>query len=62
MRQQDGKFVLFDVNDFGAWLESNFFTRVIKLLQVHHTYQPDYTIFHRVKDFFSCSETWKGLM
>lgn len=53
MREQDGKFILFDVNDFSAWLESNFFTRVIKLLQVHHTYEPDYNTFHRVRDHFA---------
>lgn len=53
MREQDGKFLLFDINEFAAWLTSSSFARVIKLLQVHHTFQPDYTTFHRVKDHFS---------
>jgi SH3-like domain-containing protein len=52
MREQDGKFILFDVEGFGAWLESSLFTRVIKLLQVHHTYQPDYKTFGQIQNHF----------
>lgn len=53
MGQQNGKFILFDVAEFGCWLEANSFSRMIKLLQVHHTLQPDYDAFRRVKDHFS---------
>ena len=52
MQEQDGKFILFDVSGFSSWLEETSLTRVIKLLQVHHTFQPDYSIFDRVKDHF----------
>jgi SH3-like domain-containing protein len=52
MREQDGKFMLLDINDFRVWLESTSFSRVIKLLQAHHTFQPDYAVFRRQKDHF----------
>ena len=53
MRELDGKFILFDVSEFRAWLESTSFSRVIKLLQVHHTFQPDYAAFRRKNDHFA---------
>ena len=53
MRKVDGKFILFNITEFGNWLNSSSFSRVIKLLQVHHTFQPDYGVFRRVKDHFA---------
>jgi len=53
MRKQDGKFVLFDIPEFAVWLASTSFTRVISILQVHHTFQPDYSTFNRVNDHFA---------
>jgi SH3-like domain-containing protein len=53
MRQQDGKFILFDVTEFRSWLETASFTRVVKLLQVHHTFQPNYVDFYRISDHFA---------
>ncbi len=46
MREQDGKFTLFDIADFISWLKETSFSRVIKLLQVHHTFQPSYAHFY----------------
>jgi N-acetylmuramoyl-L-alanine amidase len=53
MPRIDGHFILFDVPEFAAWLERTSVTRVIRLLQVHHTYSPSYDDFYRVKDHFS---------
>jgi hypothetical protein len=50
VQKTDGKFILFDVTGFEQWLMESSFTRVIKLLQVHHTYKPSYADFERVKD------------
>jgi hypothetical protein len=52
MRKQDGKFILFDTPEFASWLETTSFTRIIKLLQVHHTYSPCYADFYRINDHF----------
>ncbi|HVO61781.1 MAG TPA: SH3 domain-containing protein [Terriglobales bacterium] len=53
MRHEDGKFILLDIDAFASWLHGTSFSRVIKLLQVHHTFQPDYHTFDRVKDHFA---------
>jgi len=49
--KQDGKFLLFDVTEFASWLDQISFSRVIHLLQVHHTYSPSYDDFHQTNHF-----------
>ncbi|OPZ60908.1 MAG: Bacterial SH3 domain protein [Deltaproteobacteria bacterium ADurb.Bin510] len=44
MRKQ-GKFTLMDLAEFDAWLKVTSFSRVIKLVQNHHTYIPGYAHF-----------------
>ncbi len=52
MKTQDGKFVLFlDLPEFAAWLDASSFSRVIRLLQCHHTYIPSYSNFHGANHF-----------
>jgi SH3-like domain-containing protein len=49
--KQDGKFLLFDVTEFASWLDQISLSRVIHLLQVHHTYSPSYADFHQTNHF-----------
>ncbi len=51
MKQQLGKFILFDVPEFASWLDTSSFSRVIHLLQCHHTYIPSYEHFHQTNHF-----------
>lgn len=51
MKQQQGKFILFDVPDFASWLDTSSFSRVIHLLQCHHTFIPSYQNFHQTNHF-----------
>lgn len=52
MQAQEGKFVLFfDAFQFAAWLDSSSFSRVIRLLQCHHTYIPSYANFRQTNHF-----------
>ena len=41
----------FDVLEFAAWLASSSFSRVIRLLQCHHTYIPSYSNFQQTNHF-----------
>lgn len=43
--RKNGKFILFSVDEFDAWLATTRFGRVVTLIQNHHTYQPDYGSF-----------------
>jgi uncharacterized protein YraI len=52
MATVDGKFTLFaGSGEFGAWLNASSFSRVICLLQCHHTYIPSYENFHGTNQF-----------
>jgi hypothetical protein len=51
MKQQQGKFILFDVPDFASWLDGSSFSRVIHVLQCHHTFIPSYQNFHQTNHF-----------
>jgi SH3-like domain-containing protein len=51
MKQQQGKFILFDVPEFASWLDASSFSRVIHLLQCHHTWNPSYEHFHQTNHF-----------
>ncbi|SRR5258708_6106761 len=51
MKTQDGKFILFDVMEFAAWLDGSSFGRVIRLIQNHPTWKPSYANFHRTNHF-----------
>ena len=52
MKTQDGKFVLFlDLLEFAAWLDATSFSRVIRVLQCHHTYIPSYRNFKGTNQF-----------
>jgi len=46
MQKQEGKFTLFDVDAFASWLHAAAVTRVISLVQNHHTWKPSYTHFY----------------
>jgi hypothetical protein len=50
--RQSGKFLLFDLTEFDAWLSGLTVARKIKLVQNHHTWLPDYQTFARSKDHF----------
>ena len=50
--KQQGKFILFDVSEFENWLKGLALTRKIKLVQNHHTCEPDYGTFDKNKDHF----------
>jgi hypothetical protein len=59
MRTQDGKFVLFlDILELAAWLDASSFSRVVRLLQCHHTFIPRYAT-SRERIISSCSTRWK---
>ena len=65
MKTQDGKFVLFlDLLEFAACLDASSFSRVIRLLQCHHTFIPDYGNFQGTNhfDLLHAMEAahWKG--
>ena len=45
MQQTQGKFVLFDLPEFSEWLNSIDVSRVINLVQNHHTWNPSYQHF-----------------
>lgn len=51
MRQQQGKFILCDVPEFSSWLDTSSFSRVIQLVQCHHTFVPSYQNFHQTNHF-----------
>jgi len=51
MRTQ-GKFLLFDsADEFGPWLDAAAVTRVVRLVQNHHTWLPNYGQFHGTNHF-----------
>jgi len=43
--QKKGKFMLFSIEEFDQWLQETHFSRSVKLIQNHHTYQPAYANF-----------------
>ena len=43
--EQRGKFILMTLPEFAQWLDSNSFSRTIRLIQNHHTYIPGYAHF-----------------
>jgi hypothetical protein len=43
--EKQGRFLLMDIAEFETWLNQNHFSRVIKLVQNHHTYIPNYSHF-----------------
>jgi hypothetical protein len=51
MREQEGKFILFDVAEFAVWLNALQVIRKISLVQNHHTYIPSYRDFNGNNQF-----------
>jgi len=49
--QKQGKFMLFNTDEFDRWLAENQFTRTITVIQSHHTYQPSYDNFKENNHF-----------
>lgn len=43
-------FKLMTVEEFRKWLFNTYFKRTINLIQIHHTYLPDYNAFQKVPD------------
>ena len=46
MKKSQGKFVLFDIDEFANWLSSTTISRIVKLVQNHHTFIPSYASFN----------------
>jgi hypothetical protein len=57
MKQQQGKFILFDLDEFASWLTTLQVVRQIKLIQNHHTFIPSYGDFNGSNHF----EKLKGM-
>ena len=51
MRQQQGKFILFDLPEFTSWLAALNVERDIRLVQNHHTFIPSYKDFNGTNHF-----------
>ncbi|HEY6251782.1 MAG TPA: amidase, partial [Candidatus Angelobacter sp.] len=51
MQQQQGKFILFDLDAFASWLDALKVSRVIQLVQNHHTFIPSYNDFNGSNHF-----------
>jgi uncharacterized protein YraI len=47
MRQRQGRFTLFDLDELASWLRQEPVNRIVRLVQNHHTYLPDYSAFGR---------------
>ncbi|HYV06247.1 MAG TPA: SH3 domain-containing protein [Blastocatellia bacterium] len=45
MKKKEGKFVLYDLAEFATWLKSTTISRIVKLIQNHHTFIPSYANF-----------------
>lgn len=50
--RQEGKFILFNTIEFGSWLERFPASRVVRLIQNHHTWIPSYEHFDRNPNHF----------
>ncbi|AYB30966.1 N-acetylmuramoyl-L-alanine amidase [Chryseolinea soli] len=46
---QQGKFILFTLDEFASWLDNLILHRKISLIQNHHTFLPDYKAFNKRK-------------
>src|SRR2546423_6987343 len=46
MKEQEGKFILFDLTEFAIWLEESNVQRRVTLIQNHHTFIPSYSDFN----------------
>ena len=49
--QKKGKFILFTVDEFDAWLAETKFSRTVTLIQNHHTFMPGYSQFKSTNHF-----------
>ncbi|MEI6851369.1 MAG: SH3 domain-containing protein [Bacteroidota bacterium] len=49
--EKKGRFILMNIAEFEEWLMQNHFSRVIKLIQNHHTYIPNYSHFKSINHF-----------
>jgi hypothetical protein len=49
--QKKGKFILFTIDEFDQWLRQTRFSRSVKLIQNHHTFQPAYAQFNGNRHF-----------
>ena len=49
--KQEGKFILFDLEEFASWLNTLEVLREIKLVQNHHTFVPSYHDFNGTNHF-----------
>lgn len=50
----EGKFILLEAEEFKPWLKKLSVTRKIKLIQHHHTWSPDYSLFSNENHFNLC--------
>ncbi len=47
-----GKFIILSLIEFETWLHGLEVHRTIKLIQNHHTFQPDYAAWRKLPDYF----------
>ena len=50
--EKNGKFILLSLDEFAPWLNNLHVARKISILQVHHTYLPDYKTWAHRPDHF----------
>jgi|SRR6478736_4768975 len=55
-----GKFIVLSLIEFESWLNGVEVHRVIKLIQNHHTYQPDYSLWRKLPDYFHWLESMEN--
>jgi hypothetical protein len=55
-----GKFTLFELDEFNNWLSQKKVKRSIKIIQQHHTYKPDYSTFKGDNHFELCTSMEKS--
>jgi hypothetical protein len=55
-----GKFIVLSLIEFESWLSGLEVHRAIKLIQNHHTWQPDYSSFRKIPDYFHWLESMEN--
>lgn len=56
--QKQGKFILLNISEFKTWLSQHTFRRKIHLIQIHHTWKPNYKSFKN--NYFSLLTGMEG--
>lgn len=59
MQSRNG-FIKMQPNEVANWLSSMYVARQVKYIQLHHTWQPDYTTFRKLPDEFALQSNMKS--